>query len=220
MMYLIILVLLVVFFMTIGFRLIINASIWISGINKDGGSITNSKDDDRSFLLAPEFYNIPDATNSATLAVSGRGTEDTKLIIYVNDEEAEEIDMEADEFEARLKLDQGENTIYAETIDKKNKKAKDSETYTVYVLTEDPSLSIKSPIDGDTRDQSDVTVIGETDEGVSIRINNSPVVVGSDGSFQKKLQLREGDNTITIRAIDIAGNETELELKVRYEKED
>lgn len=218
-MYFIILVLLIVFFATIGFRLVINASIWISGISKDSASISQV-DSDRGFLLAPELYDVPDATNSATLAVSGRGTPDTTLTIYLNDEVAEEVELDSDEFNTRIILTAGYNEIYLETYDKKRKKTKDSETYTVSLLTGKPSLSITSPQEGDTRDKPELTVIGETDKDVSIRINNSPVTVGSDGSFQKNIRLKEGDNTVTIRAIDRAKNTTEESINVRYEKDE
>ncbi len=217
-MYLIILVLLILFFMTIGFRLIINASIWLSGISNDS-EVANEQSDDSTFFLAPELLNFPDATNSARIKVSGRGTADTTLHIYVNDEEVETLDLDEDSFDASLQLETGENKIYLETEDTKNKKSKDSEVYTIVVITEGPTLSIDSPIDGDTVDTDSINVLGETTPGVSLRINNSPVVVAGDGSFRKNLRLKEGENKISVRAIDLAGNEEEVEITIRYERD-
>ena len=218
-MYLLILILLIVFFATICFRLVINAAIWVSGISKESSSVTR-EEDDRSFLLAPELYDVPDATNSARLPVSGRGSENTTLTVYLNGEDAEKIELDSDEFETELVLNEGENTIFLEVRNEKKKQAKDSETYTVYLLTEKPRLDISSPQDGDTRDKAQVTVQGETDKDVSVRINNTPVIVTTQGAFQKNVRLKEGENTLTIRAIDIAGNTTETELKVTYNKDE
>ena len=220
-MYFVILILLLLFFATIGFRFVINTSIWLSGISSDQVSENFNEDDvDRSFLVAPELYDVPDATNSARIRVDGRGTKDTQLTIYVNDEVAERVDMDdEDEFEAYLSLESGKNEILLETEDEDKKRSKDSEIYTVYVITEKPELNIGTPSDGDVVDSPDIAVIGDVSEGASVRINNSPVVVSSDGSFRKELRLREGENKIVVRALDIADNETSVELTVRFENE-
>jgi bacillopeptidase F len=218
MMYLILLVLLIIFFSTIGFKLIINTSIWLSGFSRDDSMSTSSRNDS-SFLLAPELFDVPDATNSAEIRVSGQGTRGTKLTIYVNDASVDSFELEEDEFEATIPLDEGTNAIYLEIQDKKNKRAKDSEIYTVVVLHDKPSLSVTSPSDGETVSKESVTVSGKTDENVSVRINNFPVVVSSDGSFRRSMILKEGDNTLVIVAEDIAGNTEQIELKVRYERD-
>ena len=86
--YIILLILLVIFLATVGVQLIIKASLFISGVSKpDSESDLNEK----SYLLPPELFALPDATNSATLAISGRGTENTDVHIYVNEEKVDTI---------------------------------------------------------------------------------------------------------------------------------
>lgn len=217
-MYLIILVLLIIFFATIGFKFVINASLWLSG-NGSTDSTTEQKSDTDELLLAPELYDAPDATNSAEIRVSGRGTLDTTLRIYVNDAIVDTMKQDQEDFEASIPLENGTNTIYLQTKDAKRKQSKDSEIYTVLVLKEKPSLSIASPKDGEVFDKDTTTLSGETDQNVSIHINGAPVVVAADGTFKKELRLKEGDNQLTVRATDIAGNTEVIEMKIRYEKD-
>lgn len=216
-MYLIILVLLIIFFATIGFKFVINASLWLSGNSKSEDTAQDANTDP-GLLLAPELYDTPDATNSAEIKVSGRGTVDTTLRIYVNDAVVDTVELKEEEFETMIPLENGENTIYLQTKDSKNKRSKDSEDYSVMVLREKPSLTIDSPKDGETVDKDAITVSGQTDQNVSVHINGAPVVVASSGSFKKEIRLKEGDNELTIRATDIAGNSETVEMKIRYEK--
>jgi hypothetical protein len=215
--YIILLILLVIFLATVGVQLIIKASLFISGVSKpDSESDLNEK----SYLLPPELFALPDATNSATLAISGRGTENTDIHIYVNDEKVDTIALTSDDFATEISLKKGENSISLETEDGETKKFKSSETYTVLYLAEKPSLTIESPKDGDTLSTSETLVKGKTDQSVAIRINGSPAVVGMDGSFTYSARLKEGDNEISVEATDIAGNSETIVLKVRYEKDE
>lgn len=217
-MYLILIVLLIIFMSTIGFKLIINTSIWLSNLSR-GEQPTKVNSKDAGFLLAPELFDVPDATNSAEIEVTGQGTKGTELTMYVNDEEVDSFTLDKDEFEVMLPLDEGTNAIYVQIEDIKNKRTQDSETYTVMVLRDKPSLEISAPRDGETVTKSSITVTGKTDENVSVRINGSPVVVSSDGSFRRQMILKEGENTIKAIATDIAGNSEEAEVKVKYEKD-
>lgn len=217
-MYLVLLVLLIIFFATIGVRLVINASLFISGVSKE--DVSSLKDStDRDILLAPELFDVPDATNSARINVTGRATADTELTIYVNDEKVDTQTLDEEEFEASISLEQGENTIYVEIEDTKSKKLKESEVYKVVYISGTPSLEISSPANGTSTDKNETTIEGSTDVGVSLRINGSPVVVGTDGSFKKIVRLKEGENTIEVEAEDIAGNIESTTLDIRFEKD-
>lgn len=217
-MYLGLLVLLVIFFATVGIQLVINASLFISGVSKEDVSSLR-EETDRNILLAPELFDVPDATNSARIDVTGRATAETDITIYVNDEEVDSQTLEDDDFEASIPLELGENIIYVEVEDKESKKFKDSELYKVIYISGKPTLEISSPSNGSSTDKNETTIEGSTDAGVSLRINGSPVVVGTDGSFRKIVRLKEGENTIEIEAEDIAGNIESTSLDVRYEKD-
>lgn len=217
--YLIILVLVIIFLATIGVKLAINTSLFIAGLSDNSFESVNESGS-REILVAPELYNVPDATNSARLSLEGRGTKDTTLTVFLNDEEVEKIDMDSEEFDVDITLEKGENILYLQTEDEKQKRVKDSSVYTIILDTEKPELDITSPADGDTVYTQEVRIEGTTSENTTVKINNLPTVVSSDGTFRRNIRLQEGDNTITITAENSAGNEESIELKVRYERDE
>ena len=46
-----------------------------------------------------------------------------------------------------------------------------------------------------------------------------PVVVDANGNFEISVRLKDGDNQITAKAQDIAGNEEIKTIKVTYQKD-
>lgn len=214
--YLFLLVLLIIFIATVGVKLVINTSIWLSDLSR--GTTSEDARLKKTDILGPaQLYDVPDATNSATLKLSGQGTRGTDITIFVNDEVADKQTLDSDEFETTLSLSQGDNAIYIESKDPQSKKTKDSQTYTVTLISAKPSLTITTPTDGQFVDSDSITVEGSTDPDVSIQINNSPAVVGADGSFSHALSLSTGENVIVIVATDRAGNTERAEIRVKRE---
>lgn len=81
-----------------------------------------------------------------------------------------------------------------------------------------PRLVILSPADGTVIEGSEITVLGKTDTGARVSINNQPVFVGSDGGFSDKLILQPGLSTVTIVSVnrfDKEKSET-LSVEARY----
>lgn len=206
--------LLLIFFATVGVKLLINTSIFVSNYtrdNKDSG--TGAID-----ILAPaELFDVPDATNSARLVVSGAGAKGTEVTLYVNDEAQDTQTLEKDEFTFTAELIQGDNTLYLETQDPDDKKIRESQTYTVVFTSEKPTLSISNPSDGAIVDTDSVNVSGSTAPGASVQINNSPAVVDDAGVFSYRLPLQSGENVIVITSSDRAGNSDRVEMRVRRE---
>jgi hypothetical protein len=58
-----------------------------------------------------------------------------------------------------------------------------------------------------TTTKDTVTISGTTDPGATIYINTVAIPVGADGSFSYKLVLKEGKNTIDVKAVDPVGNQ-------------
>lgn len=72
-----------------------------------------------------------------------------------------------------------------------------------------PTLIVTAPIDGLVTATDSVTVTGtafDTSGLSSVTVNDSVVTVAADGSFSTSVSLSEGDNTITVTAVDIEGN--------------
>lgn len=92
-----------------------------------------------------------------------------------------------------------------------------STTYTVDTVP--PTLNVTSPADGLITAASSVTVAGTTNDVTSspvvitISLNGTDqgtVPVGTGGTFSKVVTLKEGSNTIIVKAKDAAGKESSV----------
>lgn len=92
-----------------------------------------------------------------------------------------------------------------------------STTYTVDTVP--PTLNVTSPADGLITAASSVTVAGTTNDATSspvvitISLNGTDqgtVTVGTGGTFSKVVTLKEGSNTIIVKAKDAAGKESSV----------
>lgn len=98
-----------------------------------------------------------------------------------------------------------------------NAATKKSTTYTVDTVP--PTLNVTSPADGLITAASSVTVAGTTNDATSspvvitISLNGTDqgtVAVGTGGTFSKVITLKEGSNTIIVKAKDAAGKESSV----------
>lgn len=105
-------------------------------------------------------------------------------------------------------LGDGQHTIYLNATDFDGNAATEVST-TFTVDTVPPVLTVTSPSDNFTTNQSTVMVTGTTNDPtsntVSLTVNGEPVEIGPDGAFSYEFTLSEGENTITIIATDAAG---------------
>lgn len=92
-----------------------------------------------------------------------------------------------------------------------------STTYTVDTVP--PTLNVTSPADGLITAASSVTVAGTTNDATSspvvitISLNGTDqgtIPVGTGGTFSKVVTLKEGNNTIIVKAKDAAGKESSV----------
>ncbi len=171
--------------------------------------------------LAPPVLNIPyEATNSAQIDIKGYGTPNSQVTLYVDDESKQKVDVSSDgsfNFE-NITLNLGTNNIYGKTMDEQGKESLPSKTIKLIYNNEKPDLSISEPEDGKVIKGGDkkVKISGKTNPGVHILINGNQVIVDKDGNFSTEQPLNEGDNTISIKAIDITSNTKEEQRKITY----
>ncbi len=64
----------------------------------------------------------------------------------------------------------------------------------------EPHLTILSPATGFVTSEGSITVVGKTDRGTQVTLNNEAVFVSNEGDFQEILTLQPGPNTIRILA--------------------
>ncbi len=83
-----------------------------------------------------------------------------------------------------------------------------------------PFLNILEPGPGAILRRASVTLEGETEPGVEIRIDGDSPEVEPDGRFSHVVEATEGENSVTVTAIDKAGNETQRIAKFTYLRDD
>lgn len=196
---------------------------FIGGIGIVKNVIEPSKQNIKSdkSLSAPPVLNIPfEATNSSIINIKGYSTPNSKVKLYIDDEVKQTVDVSSDgsfNFE-NVSLSLGTNNIYGKTVDDKGNESLPSKTIRLTYTKEKPSLTVNQPEDGKKIQggEKKVTVSGKTDAGVKIYINDSQTIVDKDGNFNTEIPLNDGENTITVKALDPAGNFNDLQRSVIY----
>lgn len=68
-----------------------------------------------------------------------------------------------------------------------------------------PDLTISSPKENATVAAQVVSVVGKTEQNISVTVNDDPVYVEKDGSFTKDVTVFSGQQVITVKAINSFG---------------
>ncbi len=77
-----------------------------------------------------------------------------------------------------------------------------------------PALSITTPNE-EIVSSRDVVVSGKTEPSATVTVNNVPVALESDGTFEKTVTVFSGEQTIVIRATNRLGKETVVEKQIQ-----
>jgi hypothetical protein len=81
------------------------------------------------------------------------------------------------------------------------------------------TLTVSAPTDGSTVTTSSIVVKGLTAPNAEVFINDAETKANSIGNFSSTIVLEEGDNYISVVAVDVDGNSAEQELTVMYESQ-
>lgn len=207
---------LLVFLFVFGLRILVGFSLMVDRLR--GGSPPQQQ---QTIVLPPVLDPLPEATNSSTLTVSGKGETSLELILYVNEKEHKKLKLPSDGvFSVKdIPVEEGQVAVSAKQSDGKGNLSELSNVVTTIIKRTPPKLVVSTPVDGDTiRDPSrKAAVEGVTEEDAHLTVNGRIVVVRLDGSFRYDALLSDGENTLTIIATDRAGNETKVERKVTYQ---
>lgn len=89
--------------------------------------------------------------------------------------------------------------------------------YSVHTLAAPPNLEIASPSADQILTTDKVEIIGKTDDGVTVTINNQPVDIDNLGNFRAEVKLTPGLNSFEILAINGLKKENIKIIKVLAE---
>lgn len=170
--------------------------------------------------VAPPVLNIPyEATNTATIKIKGFASPDSKVEIYVGNDLKDTISTSFDgSFEVEnISLTEGNNAIYGKTV-LDNKTSLPSKAIRIAFSSDKPKLEVSEPADNQEIKGGDkkVKISGNTDRKNNVLINGAYVIVNSEGKFSTELQINEGDNQISIEAINQFGSKEIIQKTVKY----
>ncbi len=204
--------------LALGLKLLANASFLL---NSTFGKNDNNDIKTEEFVGTLDIDEVPIATNSASLFISGNVNNFDKVEVYINKVLRKTIATSVeDSFNEKISgLKQGQNEIYIKATNTKAKQERKSEVFPVEYKKK-LELELKEPQEGATIRTEDVKVIGTTDKDTTVQVNNHPAVVDSSGTFEATIRLKEGENTLVIEAEDLAGNTQKKEIKVMYQKDE
>lgn len=207
-----------IFLYLFGLKILVGFSVFVDALR--GQSSTSYVA--QSIILPPTLNPLPEATNSATIDVSGSGQPGSTVVVYINEKEVKKLTIAGDGafIASGLRISEGENIVSAKALDEKGNISDLSNIVQTTVKKAPPLVEVNQPSDGEViaGETNAVVVVGRAEEGVAITINGRFVVVGSDGSFRHTVTLSEGDNTITVVAVDEASNTTRVKRRVTYQK--
>jgi hypothetical protein len=170
--------------------------------------------------VAPPVLNIPyEATNTATIKIKGYATSDARVELYVGNDLKDTVSVGPDgAFEApSIALTEGTNAIYGKTV-LGNKTSLPSKAIRVGFSSEKPKLEISEPADNHEVKGGDkkIKVSGITDPENNVLINGAYVIVNNEGKFSTEISLNDGDNTISIQAVNEFGTTENTQRIVKY----
>jgi len=201
-----------------GFPLFIRIAGWYGDWKTSESPI--SRDDRVS--PAPPRLNVPfDATSSAVLNLSGFAESGSTIDVFVNQELVKTVVAEADGsfFASNLQLDKGFNSIYATATDQAENVSAESRKEEVIFDNQPPELTVEKPLSESRfygRSEKRIEVRGLVDADAQVTVNGRLVIVDQLGRFSTFVSLNDGEQVISVLAVDKAGNETKEELKVTY----
>ena len=172
----------------------------------------------------PNLSPIPLYTKDAEIKIEGYAEAGTEVVLHVNENEAgETVAEKGGQFTfSSVTLKNGENKISAIAKDGAGNESLKSSILKVILDKEPPELAITKPKAGQqfSGDNNKITVVGKTEPGATVKINNNQANVLGDGSFSFTfIASNEGEIKSTITATDRAGNETAKEITVTYSAE-
>lgn len=210
---------LVTFISLFGVKILIGFSLLVDKLR---GGTPSTPPATVQIILPPVLDPLPDATNSSTLTISGKGQSGLTIILYQNEEEYMKFKVSKDGIfrVSSVPLKEGKNIFSAKLSDQKGITSDLSNIIIVVMNNNPPLLDISEPIEGAiVRGEKNIVALqGRTEEEVSVTVNGRFVVLTNDNSFLYDYPLNEGSNTLSIVATDVAGNQTIIDRHVTYQK--
>ncbi|MBD3279807.1 MAG: hypothetical protein GF390_03810 [Candidatus Pacebacteria bacterium] len=160
------------------------------------------------------------ATYSASLNLTGYGEPRSEVVFVLNGSEVGDVQTDDQgQFDYDLDLDQGQNDLVVYGVDAAGNESAQTRNYQILMDQEPPVIELEQPQDGaeiELKKNQIITIKGKTEPYAKVYINGRLTTAGSDGSFNSRYQLHEGENKLEFKAIDKAGNQTRTTITVKF----
>ncbi len=206
----------IAFMIYFGIPLLARVSNFTYDLRKSGEPIESS---DKTPPPPPSFSELPSFTNKDRLDINGNTEPGVTVVIFLNDKRDEVVADSGGSFSKSLPLNNGENSIYAYAQDSAGNKSHETSAFSITFDNQDPDLEVGSPKDGDMfygQKQKQLPISGKTESGAQVYVNDRFVIMNSDGTFSYTYGLNDGENVLTVKAEDKAGNTTEETITVKF----
>lgn len=179
----------------------------------------NSEKTVKTQIIQTPIVNMPkEYSSDSNLVISGYAGAGLNLYLVHNGEKTEELKVpENGEFSIDITLNEGENTFSFYLTNDKGDQSNNSTQFSVTLDHETPTITLDDlPSEVIGRDNQNLTLKGTTEPNIEVYINNRLTSSNHEGKFESKIYLDEGENTLTIKAVDKAENSNELVKKVNF----
>lgn len=196
-----------------------------------GGGWSPSPADEGNYMIRAKILNEVNApvitspengsyTNQSEITVTGvtAKAEGVHIKVYNGEELAGEADAEEGNFTVSISLHDGENRLTA-VASVNGKNTDPSEAVIITLDRQAPMLTVTAPEEGTVTDQEVLYVTGEShdDHPEGVYVNGIKANLRNNGTFTVRILVDPGENTITVRSVDLAGNETVVTRTIRVD---
>lgn len=166
-------------------------------------------------------YSAPTpATKESSIEITGYAEENSQVIAVLNSAEHATVDVSAEGgFSIKIQLIEGENRFALYSKDTAGNESALGREYTVLQDNVSPEIEWIAPEDNrvvTSLREKQIEVEGTVSEEAKVYLNDTIVFVDDEGSFSDQFNLNDGENTLLLKAVDKAGNQTEQTRKVIY----
>lgn len=164
--------------------------------------------------------NPPEATFSATLALSGFAEPKSLVVFLLNSSKVAEVQSADDgTFSHEISLADGANDLVIFGVDDGGNESLKTRSYQIARDSEVPFLEIEEPSDGkviELEKNRTLTIKGKTEPDARLLINDRLVLADKEGNFSSNYYLSEGKNTLKFVVTDRATNQLERSIEVEF----
>jgi hypothetical protein len=170
-------------------------------------------------IPAPQLYPILQATNSATLDLSGYALSNEKVDIFLNHLNVKTFEVDSEgKFEGQISLSLGINEIFAVTRDKNDNQGSPSKPWEIFYGNRAPDIVIVNPANGTLfKKDPNIKIEGTVAKTSRVNINGHLAIVDSEGVFSYPVKLNPGENKFKITCSDPAMNQSEIEWILHFQ---